>query len=82
MRKIGLKRTAPVTTKAARGDDRLGVYSRRSYLSTAGDLFGLASVMALTLLVIPAIYVAPHDDEETPRTQNKEMKTWFKIGRN
>jgi len=55
VRKIGLKRTAPVTTKAARGDDRLGVYSRRSYLSTAGDLFGLASVMALTLLVIPAI---------------------------
>ena len=39
-------------------------------------------VSRVTLLVIPAIYVAPHDDEETPRTQNKEMKTWFKIGRN
>ncbi len=35
-----------------------------------------------TLLAIPAIYVAPRDDEETPKTQNKEMKTWFKIGRN
>ncbi len=31
---------------------------------------------------IPAIYVVPRDDEATPRTQNKEMKTWFTIGRN
>ena len=43
---------------------------------------GLAFVTALTLLVTPAIYVAPRDDEATPRTQNKETKTWFKIGRN
>jgi hypothetical protein len=42
-------------------------------------VFGLASVTALTLL---AIHVAPRDDEETPKTQNREMKTWFKIGRN
>src|SRR5208283_166172 len=45
-------------------------------------VFGLASSTALTLLVIPAIYVMLRDDEETPRTQNKEMKRWFKIGRN
>jgi Cu/Ag efflux pump CusA len=45
-------------------------------------VFGLASSMVLTLLVIPAIYVVLRDDEETPGTQNKETKTWFKIGRN
>jgi len=45
-------------------------------------VFGFASVTARTLLVIPAIYVAPRDDEATPRTQNKETKTWFTIGRN
>ena len=45
-------------------------------------VYGLASVTALTLLVAPAIYVAPRDDEATPRTQNKETKTWFTIGRN
>ena len=37
---------------------------------------------ALTLLVTPAIYVAPRHDGETPKTQNKEMTTWFKTGRN
>jgi len=45
-------------------------------------VFGFASFTALKLLVIPAIYVVPRDDEETPKTQNKETKTWFKIGRN
>ena len=45
-------------------------------------VYGLAFVTALTLLVTPPVYVVPRDDEETPRTQNKEMKTWFKIGRN
>jgi hypothetical protein len=45
-------------------------------------VFGFASVTALALQVIPAIYVVPRDDEATPKTQNKEMKTWFKIGRN
>ncbi|MGC1864534.1 MAG: efflux RND transporter permease subunit [Methylocystis sp.] len=45
-------------------------------------VFGLASSTALTLLVIPAIYVVLRDDEEPPRTQRKELKTWFKIGRN
>ena len=79
-----MKRTAPVSTKAARGDDRLGVYSRRSYLPglAISLVYGLASVTALTLLVTPPVYVVPRDDEATPKTQNKEMKTWFKIGRN
>jgi len=45
-------------------------------------VYGLASVTALTLLVTPSAYVVPRDDEATPKTQNKEMKTWFKIGRN
>ena len=50
-------------------------------------VFGLASSTALTLLVIPAIYVVLRDDEPTPATQNngvqnKQKKTWFKIGRN
>ena len=45
-------------------------------------VFGLASSTALTLLVIPAIYVVLRDDEETPKTQSKELKTWFRIGRN
>jgi hypothetical protein len=45
-------------------------------------VFGLASSTALTLLVIPAIYVVPRDDEATPNIQNKEMKRWFRIGRN
>ena len=44
--------------------------------------FGIACSATPAPLVIPAIYVAPRDDEETPKTQNKEMKTWFKIGRN
>jgi hypothetical protein len=42
----------------------------------------LAVSAALMPLVISASYVAPRDDEATPRAQNKEMKTWFKIGRN
>ena len=33
-------------------------------------MFGLASSTALTLLVIPAIYVVLRDDEETPKTRN------------
>ncbi len=45
-------------------------------------VFGLASSTALTLLVIPAIYVVLRDDEETPKAQNKEKNRWFKIGRN
>jgi hypothetical protein len=45
-------------------------------------VFGFASVTALTLLVTPPVYVVPCDDEATPKTQNKEMKTWFKIGQN
>jgi multidrug efflux pump subunit AcrB len=45
-------------------------------------VFGLASSTALTLLVIPAIYIVLRDDEETPKTQSKELKTWFRIGRN
>jgi hypothetical protein len=45
-------------------------------------MFGLAASTALTLLVIPAIYVVPRDDEATPKTRNKEMKRWFRIGRN
>jgi multidrug efflux pump subunit AcrB len=40
-------------------------------------VFGLASSTALTLLVIPAIYVVLRDDEtptsSAPRTLNKEM---------
>ncbi len=44
-------------------------------------VFGLASSTALTLLVIPAIYVVLRDDE--PPAPSKEDKTWFKfrIGR-
>jgi len=54
-----------------------------SYLSRAADLAGVwFLITALTPLVIPAICVVPRDDAATPRMQSKEMKTWFKIGRN
>jgi multidrug efflux pump subunit AcrB len=45
-------------------------------------VFGLASSTALTLLVIPAIYVVLRDDE-APKEPHKENKPWFrfKIGR-
>ncbi|QGM46814.1 efflux RND transporter permease subunit [Methylocystis heyeri] len=45
-------------------------------------VFGLASSTALTLLVIPAIYVVLRDDE--PHDEPKEKKQWsrlFRIGR-